>query len=155
MDYNKRTRKQDLHNTAQTASSHHSDKEKIQRERQKKDSGGKDIQDDERSEYTKEEDSINDEYDQDGSISFENDTESTSSQEEELEDWIGLSSSKEAREKQMKKELTYNITSWGLAGALRRRTSRSRVPYGSDRQPLIRQPSQACSPLSKPARELS
>ena len=35
-----------------------------------------------------EEDSTNDEYDQDCGISFENDTESTSSQEEEFEDWI-------------------------------------------------------------------
>ena len=35
-----------------------------------------------------EKDSTNDEYDQDNSISFENDTESTSSQEEELEEWI-------------------------------------------------------------------
>ena len=40
------------------------------------------------SEGAHEEDSTNDEYDQDSSISFENDTESTSSQDEELEDWI-------------------------------------------------------------------
>ena len=40
------------------------------------------------SEDTNEEESTNDEYDQDSSISFEDDTESTSSQEEELENWI-------------------------------------------------------------------
>ena len=40
------------------------------------------------SEDTREEDNTKDEYDQDSSISFENDTESTSSQEQELEDWI-------------------------------------------------------------------
>ena len=45
-----------------------------------------------------EKDSTNDEYDQDSSISIENDIESTSSQEEELEDWIEYI--KEAREKQ-------------------------------------------------------
>ena len=52
---------------------------------------GKDIQDDEMSEATNEsgkEDSTNDEYDQDSSISFENDTESASSEEEELKDWM-------------------------------------------------------------------
>ena len=42
----------------------------------------------------------------------------------------------------------------GLAGALRRGTSRSRVHYDSDQQPPIRQPSLTCSPLLKPAREL-
>ena len=40
------------------------------------------------SENAQEEDSTNDGYDQDSSISFEDDTESTSSQEEESEDWI-------------------------------------------------------------------
>ena len=53
----------------------------------KKELGGKDIQDDEMSESTKE-DSTNEEYDQDSSISFDNDTESTASQEEELEVWM-------------------------------------------------------------------
>ena len=58
----------------------HSDKEKI------KDSDGKDIQDDDLSEDTKE-DSTYDKYDQDSSISFENETKKAH-QEEELEDWI-------------------------------------------------------------------
>ena len=45
------------------------------------DSDGKDIQNDEMSEDAREEDSTNDEYDLDSSISFENDTESTSTKE--------------------------------------------------------------------------
>ena len=51
--------------------------------------GRKDIRDDEKSEDTQEEDSTQDEYDQDSSISFDDDADSTSSQEDDLEDWIG------------------------------------------------------------------
>ena len=53
-----------------------------------KDPGGIEIQDDEMIENGQEEDSTNDECDQDSRISFEIDTESTSSQEKESEDWI-------------------------------------------------------------------
>ena len=42
------------------------------------------------------EDSTNGEHHQDSTMSFENDTESTSSQEEELEDWIEYKSAREA-----------------------------------------------------------
>ena len=90
MDNNERTRKNDPHKTAQNASSHHSDRENTKLEN-KRDVGGKDVQDDEISEATNEsgkEDSTNDECDQDNSISLGNGTESTSSQEEEEEDWI-------------------------------------------------------------------
>ena len=81
-------------------------RQKIHKNNKHKDSGGKDIQDSEMSEATNEsrnEDSTNDECDRNSSISFENDTESTSSQEHELEDWI---ESRDADEK----ILTYNIT---------------------------------------------
>ena len=63
------------------------------------------------SEDAQEEDSTNDERDQDSSISFENDTESTTSQEVELEDWIEYKqrSAREAGEKM----LTYNTTQSG------------------------------------------
>ena len=67
-------------------------KRKYKKTKNKKERGGKDIQDDEMSEATNEsgkEDSTNDEDDQDSCISFENDAECTSSQKEELEDWIG------------------------------------------------------------------
>ena len=49
------------------------------------------------------ENSTNDEYDQESSISFDNDTESTSSQEEELEDWIEYTkrSAREADDKML------------------------------------------------------
>ena len=52
------------------------------------------------------EDRTNDECDQDSSISLENDTESTSSQEEELEDWTEIflkKKEKKAQEKLMRK----------------------------------------------------
>ena len=50
----------------------------------KEDLDGKDIHNDEMSEGAQEEDNTNDEYDQDGSISFEDDPESTTSQEDEI-----------------------------------------------------------------------
>ena len=111
MGYNKRARKIDPNYTAQNASSHESDKKKIQN---RKDLEEKDIQDDERSErseYTsesKKKDSAHDGCDRGRSISSENDTESTSSQEEEKKGWIEYSerSAEEADEKMQ----TYNNT---------------------------------------------
>ena len=60
----------------------------------------KDTFDDKISEDTQEEDSTHDEYDQDGSILFDDDEDSTASQEDDLEDWI--EHKKEARQKLMK-----------------------------------------------------
>ena len=54
----------------------------------KEDSDRKDIQSGEMSEDAQEEDSTNDEYDQDSSVSFEDDADNISSQEGGLEDWI-------------------------------------------------------------------
>ena len=71
----------------------------------------KDIRDDEISEEIQEEDGTHDQYDQDSSISFEDDDEgSTGSQEDDLEDWMehGKRSTEEADEQM----LTYNITCW-------------------------------------------
>ena len=54
-----------------------------------KETGEKDIRDDEIIEETHEEDRTHDEFDQDSSISFDDDDEgSTASQEDNLEDWI-------------------------------------------------------------------
>ena len=94
MGHNK-TRKNAPHYPPKNASTHHSDKKNKQK------IGGKDIRDDEISEDTQEEDSTNGEYDQDSSISFEDDEGSTAGQEDELEDWIEYY--KEARKKLMKK----------------------------------------------------
>ena len=66
MDCNKETRNIDPYNTAQNASTRHSDRKLTQNI-----FGGKDIRDEEMSDNTQEEDSTNDEYDQDSSISFE------------------------------------------------------------------------------------
>ena len=86
------------HFPAQNAWPHPSDKGKVRKETHAEDLDGKDIQNDEMSEDAQEEeDSTNDEYDQDSSISFENDTESTSSQEDKLEDWIGYIKMKRER----------------------------------------------------------
>ena len=54
----------------------------------KQESGGKYIRDDEISEETQEEISTHDECDQDSSISFDDDEESKASREDNLEDWI-------------------------------------------------------------------
>ena len=72
--------------------------------------GEQNIRDDEISEETHEEDGTHDEYDQDSSISFDDDEGSTASQEDNLEDWNeqGKRSTKEADEKM----LTHNITNW-------------------------------------------
>ena len=80
------------------------------KKKKKQDLGGTDIQDDEMSEATQKEDSRNDEYDQDSSISFENGTEITSNQEDKSEDWIEYieRGAREADEKM----LTHNITNW-------------------------------------------
>ena len=59
---------------------------------------------------SRKEDSPNDECDQDSSITFEVDTESTSSQEEEFEEWTELR--KRSTEEADEKMLTYNITNW-------------------------------------------
>ena len=63
-----------------------------------------------KSEETHEEDGTHDEYDQDSSISFDDDEGSTASQEDNLEDWIehGTRSTGEAGEQM----LTHNITNW-------------------------------------------
>ena len=50
--------------------------------------GEKDTRDDERSEDIGEEDSTRGEYDQDSSISFDDDEDRTASQEDDMEDWI-------------------------------------------------------------------
>ena len=63
------------------------------------------------SEDAQEEDSTNDEYDQDKSISFEDDAESTSSHEDELEDWIEYIKKRSAREGD-EKMLTHKFTNW-------------------------------------------
>ena len=73
--------------------------------------GEQNIRDDEISEETHEEDGTHDEYDQDSSISFNDDDEdSTASHEDNLEDWIehGKRITEEADEQM----LTYNITNW-------------------------------------------
>ena len=75
-----------------------------------KETGEKDIRDDEISEETHEEDGTHDEYDQDSSISFDDDEGSTASQEDNVQDWNehGTRITEEAHEQM----LTYNITSW-------------------------------------------
>ena len=87
------------------------------REKRHKDSGTKDIQDDEATNDSGKEDSINDEHDQDSIISFEIDTESTSSQEEELVNWIEYikRSAREADDEL----LTNSTTNWKWRQALR------------------------------------
>ena len=59
--------------------------------KEKKEPGEKDIRDDEISGNAQEEDSTHDEYDQDISISFgDDDEDNTTSQDDDLENWIGI-----------------------------------------------------------------
>ena len=76
----------------------------------KKDTGGEDIRDDELSEETQEENSTLNECDQDSSISFDDDEDSTTSHEDNLEDWFEYVKrcTKEADETMP----TYSITNW-------------------------------------------
>ena len=74
-----------------------------------KETGGRDTRDDEISEETREETSANDDCNQDSSISFDDDEESTTRHEDNLEDWIEhvKRSTREADEKMQ----TWLITS--------------------------------------------
>ena len=73
MDYNERTRKNAPHNTLQNASTHHPDDKKPQ------------------------EDCTHDEHDRDSGISFDDEGDSTASQEDDIEDWFKYMKKKHQR----------------------------------------------------------